>query len=661
MPRSIYISITVFLAVALSLSNFLDEPVYGDLHRKLDQQINMGQTVDALGTMKQILKHDFRNIDIHYKYITTWYEAPNFHEYDDGSVFHKNDDTLVRNYYELSMSEDEALSDIGHYGLGLIAALRNDNREALNNYNKVRNRDLKYLNNSTGYAYQRFDSLELAERFYLKEIELNGNLSGAYGNLTTVYFLRGEMEKIYTLLDNPDARQFFHPQLLKLYHLMHLQIGAYLMIHVRYITGGLNFWGFSAALLILLIWLFYLRRLDIFEPEKLKYLVSAPVLGMVFSFFTGPITDILNLGFHFSLNGELLNDFFYCFIGIGMIEEFVKIIPLIILLKTSRIINEPYDYILYGSLSALGFAFIENLIYFDEYRLHIIHGRALSAAIMHMFLTSVIAYGLVLNRYKRHKNKYWNFIFFFLLSSLLHGVYDLVLLSPVLYSINVITIIIYVVGLTGWNTMINNALNHSEFFDKTKLLDNAKMLDYLIYGLAGILLFEYLALMFRHGPSVANTALMASVFGGTFMIIFISSKLSNFYLYKGAWAPVKIRDSGYGDRDMESAILMEGVELTILPFSRGELASRFLPGSGEIIKRFKLSDEPDWFLVKLNKQADVADYLRDQVMIRVKDNNMKIIDEKMIIALFAIPDTIDLAKPGLKGTDLSFCGWAVVE
>ncbi|MFO7721846.1 MAG: PrsW family glutamic-type intramembrane protease [Bacteroidales bacterium] len=661
MPKSLYISAALFLVIWFGLNQLVPEPSFSDLHQKVDHEQRSGQTIQALFTLKEILVEEPDNIDMHYSYINSHFYAPMQHQYSDGSWFHRDDDEIRHYYYGLSLSSNEEASDIGHYGLGLMASLADNYPEAITQFYRIRNRSQKYLNNSLGYAYQRLDSIDLAEGYYLREIELKGNLGGAYNNLSTLLFLKGEIEQIYALLDNPEARPFFNRQLLKNYYLRNHQFGAYALIHLNYVFQGLNIWGFLAAFLILLIWFFYLRRLDVFEPEKWKYLVVIMLLGMAFSFLTGPITDILNLGFNFTFSGELVNDFFYCFIGIGMIEELVKIIPLLILLRTTRVINEPYDYILYASLSALGFAFIENLIYFDEYRLHIIHGRALSAAVLHMFLSSVIAYGMLLNRFKRHRNKYLNFILFFLLASLLHGVYDFLILSPGLGNTMLLIGFFYIAVLTIWNGMINNALNHSDFFDQEKLIDSRKILDYLIYGLSGVLLFEFVALILRHGPATANEQMIASIYGGTILILFVSVKLSIFQLYKGAWAPIKIKSAIGADDNPESAVLLEGVEIRLLPFSNNALARKFIPGDGTIIRRYSLAEEPDWFLVKLVNTADAPGYLKNQVMIRIKDYNAKLLDNKILIALFAIPMATDLEKSELLRTDFSFCGWAMVE
>jgi hypothetical protein len=247
------------------------------------------------------------------------------------------------------------------------------------------------------------------------------------------------------------------------------------------------------------------------------------------------LSDFINQFLHFDLNGKMVNDFFYCVFGIGAVEELMKIIPLLLLIRFTKAVHEPYDYILYASLSALGFAFIENLKYFDERNLNIIHGRALASTVSHMFDSSIIAYGLILNRYKRKYNPGLNFMLFFLLAALAHGFYDFWLINKAARDFSIFTILFLIVGISVWDTFLNNALNNSDFFDKDKQLEAPKLRAYLIYSLSGILLFEYAALSIKYGPSVGGNNLFSSIYGGTYLLLFISSSLSRFKLVKGKW------------------------------------------------------------------------------------------------------------------------------
>ena len=108
-------------------------------------------------------------------------------------------------------------------------------------------------------------------------------------------------------------------------------------------------------------WYTYLRWIDVFEPERKRYLILTFILSCITIWGVFPISEALQ-GLGFSLDGTPLNDFMYSTIVIGMVEEFVKVLPVLLLLRFSNQIDEPIDYIVYGGMSALGFAFIENIL-----------------------------------------------------------------------------------------------------------------------------------------------------------------------------------------------------------------------------------------------------------------------------------------------------------
>ena len=360
----------------------------------------------------------------------------------------------------------------------------------------------------------------------------------------------------------------------------------------------------------------------------------------------------------FKLNGNLINDFFYCVFGIGAIEEFVKIIPLLIILRFSKIINEPFDYILYASLSALGFAFIENIIYFSEHNLQIIHGRALTAVVSHMFDSSIIAYGLILNKYKRHRNQYLNFIVFFLLASLAHGFYDFWLINKYASTFSSITFIFLLASMFMWNSFKNNALNQSAFYDKDISINGEKIQDYLLYSLAGVLLFEYVALAFKFSPSVANDGLFSSISSGTYLLIFLVGNLSKFTLNKGEWAPINY----WGKEEKVNYDQIVGTEVKLNRFTNNDYTIDYLSNSGKIVKRVTVSKEPDWYFVKLDNAIQINAFYGDTVLIRTKEKEHQIeIGKKLFIAFYIIPLEVNLENEDFQRTEFKFCGWAKVE
>lgn len=533
--KSLYITAATFAAIALLVNLAFEDPEFENLKDKAVFEQEANQPEKAEQTLLELISQDIFNIDAHYEYICTHFDIPYEKKERGEETIYRDDQKIVNFYDSLAGSEDPDIADIGHYGSGLAAVFLDDCTSALDYFSMVKNHRMKYLYNSVGNAYMQLDSLDQAEFYFGVEIYNKGNLQGAYSNLIYLLYYRGKTDLLEQMLEDVEAREYFPPGIERMLHFKSARILSYFRVLFRSMASGMNVMGFLAAFLIMASWVVYLRKLDIFEVEKWRHVILTVLLGMMFSVLVYPISDFNNLVLGFDLNGQLMNDFLYCVFGIGALEELVKIIPLFIMLRFSGAINEPFDYIKYTSLSALGFAFVENLIYFDENSLHIIHGRALTAVVAHMFDSSVVAYGLMLNKYKTRRYPVLNFLLFFILASLAHGFYDFWLINEKVSDFSFITIVFLLISLFIWNTLKNNALNQSGFFDASKKIDPGKMEDYLMYTLAGILLFEFIALAFRYGPDAANDGLMVSLYSGTYLIVFISSSLGNVNLQKGIW------------------------------------------------------------------------------------------------------------------------------
>ncbi len=658
MRQSFLITIGVFVGVAILINLLLDNPTFDKLSDKADFELQANQTELAEKTLLQIVLQDSFNIENHYRYISTHFDIPERKKVGKNRYEYRDDNTIQNFYNSLAQSADSNVADIGFYGKGLIQVNFEKYPSAISEFQQVKNKNLHYLNNSIGNAYNQIGSANLAEQHFRKEIESHGNLDGAYSNLIQLLFDQDRTEELNDYLKNPETKKYFPSRVERAIYFKSFQPIKYGTILLKRVFSGFNIWGAIAALLIMCSWIMYLRKLDIFEVEKWKHIIITVLLGMLFSFLTYPLSDFDNLIFGFKLNGGLINDFFYSVIGIGAIEEFVKIVPLLLMMRFTKAVNEPFDYIKYASLSALGFAFVENLIYFNESNLHIIHGRALTAVVSHMFDSSIIAYGIILNKYKLHKNPYLNFIFFFALASISHGFYDFWLINKSASTFSILTILFLLASMYMWNSFKNNALNHSDFYDKDKSIDSEKLQDYLLYSLAGVLLFEYIALAFKFCPSVANSGLFSSLYSGTYLIIFLSGNLSKFSITKGQWAPIKY----WGTEETINYEKVVDTDLKLNSFTKNDYAIKYLPNSGKIFKRLTVSKEPDWYLIKLDTPKQLSSYLADTVLIRTKEKDEQIEKgKKKFIAFYLIPTDTNLDRDDLKRTDFKFCGWATTE
>lgn len=657
MKKPILITIGVFTIIVLIVSYTLKEPVFRKLKDQIEFELRTNHPEKADACYLKVIREDTFDIANHYNYIQNHYNIPVSYKVGRYSYENRNDSTIANFYCHFINSQNVKLRDLGHYAKGLIQVNEGNYAAALKEYRQVQDTLLPYYNNSLGYVYLRLDLYNEAERHFKREIALNGNVDGAYSNLINLLHQSGRATELNLLLADQKMMKYFSLGERREFYFSNFKMGGYFQTLGERILNHLNLFGFLAALLITLCWVIFLRKIDIYEPETWVYVLLTVGLGMAFSFLTFPLSDIDHVFFGFSLNGKFWNDFLYCVGGIGAVEELAKIIPLLLMLRFTKEVNEPYDYILYASLSALGFAFMENLIYFDETSLQIIHGRALTAVVSHMFDSSIIAYGLILNHYRYHKNPVLIFLLFWGLASLAHGFYDFWLVSESVKGLGILTIALLLVSMYMWNSFKNNALNNSVFFDKQKVLDNKKLQEYLIYFLAGVMLFEYLAIAIKYSPQVANDELFSSFQLGSYLIFFISGSLSNFRIREGQWAPIRL----WSDSAKTKLEAIIDHAISVKAFSSNSYLDDILPNEGKIVKRLVISREPNWYLVQLEKPHTQENFNSHYILLRAKVKREALEAGKIrLAALFIIPEVTDLEKHGLTNMDFRFCGWVYV-
>ncbi|MEZ4721324.1 MAG: PrsW family intramembrane metalloprotease [Flavobacteriales bacterium] len=298
--------------------------------------------------------------------------------------------------------------------------------------------------------------------------------------------------------------------------------------------------GVAIAFSISIIWAVYIRRLDIFEPESWWHILIVFIMGCVTVWLVYPISGFLNNQIGLNLDGGAFNDFMYCFVGIGMVEEFVKMIPLLIIMRFRNIVNEPYDYLLYAAISALGFAFIENSMYLFRTDLFAINARALMSSVAHMTFSSVIGYSYMISSTRRLRNGWYYILGGFLLASLMHGFFDFWLINPVAKQYNGMSFIFFILTTHFWFTMKNKAVNASYFFSDNIKLVNDSLRFFLIFWLVALLVGSTLVIGVFHGNIAAHEFLRGQVFAYGFLIYYLSFSFSRFVIAPRALAACQV-------------------------------------------------------------------------------------------------------------------------
>ncbi len=524
-----------------------------------------------------------------------------------------------------------------------------------------------YFFYTKGMVHAGLDQDALAVDQHFRELELQGGAHAlSAGWLIWYHFQRKNYEALSYVLDNVNAFDHFPLELRREVQFFDADIlGYYITIFTSFLSE-INPIGILAALLILLVWFRFVTKLAFFQQLRKMELVACLILGIGFAFLTFLLSDALQ---YWSGDSEFWNTFTWSVIGIGAIEELVKIIPLLILMLLIKRKMEAYEYILFASISALGFGFSENLLYFDGTYGSIITGRALTAAVGHMIDSSIFAYGFVLAKFKyKHLHPIVAFFIFWALAALVHGLYDYWIFAELyLFFFFFLLLIIRV-----WNTVLNNSLNNSKGFTYSSNFNTKRLQFYLAISLTAIIMFEYLVTGAQIGKAEANSFLLSAFFSGGFLIAFLGSKLSSLNLIKNYWGKINYSINPFTDDIVTQNFVHQKIFLSTYYADQG-LVEYFPNGVvGKINSRailqnraptfFMSNDDSGWFLVKLARPLEEHGFRKDKVLVQFKDQYSSLNDQKrFIVKLLLIPEKITRIGGYPARKDFESLGWVFLE
>ncbi len=185
-----------------------------------------------------------------------------------------------------------------------------------------------------------------------------------------------------------------------------------------------------------LFWAAYHYHKDRHLPEPPLNLLLCFVLGVV----AAGISKLMYLGLEplglrfdaVALGSENpLGLLAYALLAIGPIEEFAKLLPFVLVALRFKAFDEPLDGIIYASFIGLGYAATENVYYLDFLTPLEAAARGFASPVVHILFASILAHWITQAR-MQHRRIGKALVLGFVLSAVLHGIYDfLVLLSPV--------------------------------------------------------------------------------------------------------------------------------------------------------------------------------------------------------------------------------------
>ena len=175
-------------------------------------------------------------------------------------------------------------------------------------------------------------------------------------------------------------------------------------------------------------WAAYHMHADRHLPEPATHLLLAFALG-VGSFFLGMLLyrGLGYLGLRFDAfdlaQGNLPGLFLFAVLGIGLIEEGVKLIPFLAVVLRFREFDEPMDGIVYASFIALGFAAVENLHYLQFLTTGAAYARGFAGPVVHIVFASIWGY-YIGRAWLRQSRVIPTAVAALAFTALIHGIYD---------------------------------------------------------------------------------------------------------------------------------------------------------------------------------------------------------------------------------------------
>ena len=430
------------------------------------------------------------------------------------------------------------------------------------------------------------------------------------------------------------------------------------------------------------IWIDYFRQIGVFKRRDIIYVIFTFLFGSASAIFVIIIDRLILFKSTYALSGHFFHDLIYCIFDIGLVEEFSKSIPFILVYFINRKqFKEPVDYLTFFALSGLGFATLENITYFLKAGSTVITTRAILSTTTHMFDCSIVAYGIILVKFKDRKFRFLIIPAFLLFAATSHGFYDFWLLynGPKLIGA-LITIFYFFITISIFATILNNALNNASDFTYKRIIDSDKVSNRIMLYYGFLFIYEFILLTFENDFSSAFSTLYGSVYliGGIIVIVVV--RLSRIRLIKGRWERVKLKFPFKTYRDplhfkdskplSRTGISGENVHEAALNLYYEEFFYLYsiprkdplteTPRIAYIERKIFLKNDEAFFLAKIffNEYKEEYDYY----FIKPRSFNLTKTKEKYpIVALLNIDAIDNIEDIKLVAKDFQFIEWAYIK
>ena len=526
--NAVWITLLAAVLLVVGINLFARASLPDDPREQIERLREADLYYRAEAIYERLLAEAPLDLDLNYDYIQNHFDI------ESDSASSRDDEAIWQRY--VGLTAQAGAEDVGLYCLGLLRSLDGDYSGALQHYEQVQNRDQKYLNNSIGYVLVRLGREDEAERHFRREIALDGNVGGAVSNLSRLYVNRGAMEDLKALADDERTARYMSLGTLRWLALRSGDALPYLRLTFVLPLRNIRVDAALVSLFICAMWFIFLWRIDLFEQEPLPVALAALALGALSAPFSSILSDLLEIVLPMQLNGGLLNDLVYSILHIGLIEEIAKFIPALLIVHGTRQVNEPLDMVVYGALAALGFATLENSLYFTGYGLGIVFVRFLISTVLHMSLTAYICYAWAKARYIAPRTAAGPVLMALVFATVAHGLFDYFLIGP-LEGVSIFSILILAFMAMALGRMITNTLNFSPHFSPN-LSASGRLRNYglLVATSVALVSIAYVYDNFRLSTELANLKLLQTAMSTWVSAAIVFGALGEIGLKEGSLA-----------------------------------------------------------------------------------------------------------------------------
>ena len=426
------------------------------------------------------------------------------------------------------------------------------------------------------------------------------------------------------------------------------------------------------------IWVGYFKNIGLSDNDKKIYRFFTFALGAGAYYLFHLIVNNLLGGFQISTSNKILGNLFNSIVKIGLIGEFVKIIPIFIVYNLfKKQLESPIDVFVFFMISVLGYSSIENFYYSLDNEYYFFNERTVLRTLGEMYCTSIVAFAVIDYRFHTKTKKPLRILMFAVLAAFLHGFYDFWLYYERLLSIGVVlTVIYFCLGVSVFANTLTNSVNIAKDFSYGRVFGNQEKIDKMIKFYLFFIVLQFLVLAFNKQLVFAWYNLLDTLWFSSIIIYIAICRSNNIKVIKKRWKKLKIelpfelyRNDTFNGRTSKLKFKFKGETFnedkieahydqlcTIYPLSH---RNSFIIKSKLIYieKKFFLKNDETFYLVKV-----VTDDKNEYMLLKPKTSGKNMVKRKYpIVALFSIYDLEDIKDDKLSASDFQFREWVFIK